>query len=74
MILSWRLVSLFGYEVCREYEQRIQNVHDGRIVVLSCASDQEGEVGNLCASSQVHERHSQEVQDGRLKAPVDTDE
>jgi hypothetical protein len=46
---------------CREYEQRIRDVYDGRIAVLSRASDQAGEVGNPCASSQVHERHPQEV-------------
>jgi hypothetical protein len=32
--------------------------------VLSRALDQAGEGGNLCASSQVHEGHPQEVQDG----------
>jgi hypothetical protein len=51
-----------------------RNVLDGRVAVLSRASDQAGEGGNLCASSQVHEGHTQEVQDGRLEAPVDTDE
>jgi hypothetical protein len=50
-----------GCEVCRGYEQRIRDVYDGRIVVLSRTSDQAGEGGNLCASSQVHEGHSQEV-------------
>jgi hypothetical protein len=64
MILSLGLVSIFGCNVCRGYEQRIQDVYDGRIAVLSWASDQVGEGGNLCASSQVHEGHSQEVQDG----------
>jgi hypothetical protein len=34
-----------------ENEQRIRDVHDGRVVVLSRASDQAGEGGNLCASS-----------------------
>jgi hypothetical protein len=53
---------------------QIRDVYDGRIVVLSRASDEAGEGGNLCASSQVHEGHRQEVQDGRLKAPVDSDE
>jgi hypothetical protein len=55
-------------------EQRIRDVYDGRIVVLFQASDQAGERGNLCTSSQVQEGHPQEVQDGRLEAPVDTDE
>jgi hypothetical protein len=64
MILLWHLVSLFGCEVCRGYEKRIRNVYDGRVVVLSRDSDQAGEGGNLCASSQVHEGHPQEVQDG----------
>jgi hypothetical protein len=45
-----------------------------RIVVLSRSSDQAGEGGNLCTSSQVHEGHPQKVQDGRLEAPADTDE
>jgi hypothetical protein len=35
-----------------------------RIAVLSRASDQAGEGGNLCTSSLVHEGHPQEVQDG----------
>jgi hypothetical protein len=39
-------------------------LYDGRIVVLSRASDQEGEGGNHCASSQVHEGHPQELHDG----------
>jgi hypothetical protein len=59
---------------CRGYEQRIRDVYDGRIAVLSQSSDQAGEGGNLCTSSQVHEGYSQEVQDERLEAPVDTDE
>jgi hypothetical protein len=41
-------------EICRGHEQRIRNVHDGRVAILSQASDQAGEGGNLCASSQVH--------------------
>jgi hypothetical protein len=57
MIFSLVVVSLFGCEVCRGYEQRIRDVYDGRIAVLSQASDQAGEGGNLCASSQVHEGH-----------------
>jgi hypothetical protein len=60
--------------VCRGYEQRIRDVYDGRIAVLSRASDQVGEGGNLCTSSQVHEGHPQEVQDGRLEAHVNIDE
>jgi hypothetical protein len=46
----------------------------GRIIVLSRASYQAGEGWYICLSSQVHEGHSQEVQDGRLESPVDTDE
>jgi hypothetical protein len=30
--------------------------------------------GNLCTSSQVHEGHPQEVQDGRFETPINTDE
>jgi hypothetical protein len=48
----------------RGYEQRIPDVYDGRIVVLSRALDQAGKGGNLCASNQVHEGLPQEVQDG----------
>jgi hypothetical protein len=72
--INRRLISLFGCKVCRGYEQRIQNVHDGRVVVLSQVSNQARERGNLCASRQVHKEHPQEIQDGRLEAPVNTDE
>jgi hypothetical protein len=64
MILSLVAHLTLRCEVCRGYEQRIQDVYDGRVVVLSWASDQACEGGNLCASSQVHEGHPQEVQDG----------
>jgi hypothetical protein len=46
-----------GCKVCRGHEQRILDVYDGRIIVLSRASDQVSEGGSLCASSQVHEIH-----------------
>jgi hypothetical protein len=65
---------VFGCKVCRGYEQRIRDVYDGRIAVLSRASDQAGERGNLCTSSQVHEGHPQEVQDERFEDPDDTNE
>jgi hypothetical protein len=58
----------------RGYEKKIRDVYDGRIAVLSQASDQAGEGRNICTSRQVHEGHPQEVQDGRFEAPVDTDE
>jgi hypothetical protein len=70
----WRLISLFGCDVCRGYQQRIRDVYDARIAVLSRALDQAGEGGNLFASSWVHEGHPQEVQDGWLEAPIVTDE
>jgi hypothetical protein len=50
MILSLA-ARLFSCEFCRGYEQRIRNVHDGRVAVLSRASDQAGEGGILCAST-----------------------
>jgi hypothetical protein len=65
---------VFGCKLCRGYEQRIRDVYDGRIAVLSRASDHAGEGRNLCTSSQVHKGHPQEVQDGRFEATVDTDE
>jgi hypothetical protein len=55
------ILSLAGRLVCKGHEQIIRDVYDGRIVVLSQASDQGGEGGNLCASRQVHEGHPQEV-------------
>jgi hypothetical protein len=59
---SHTLVVRFAEDMSKEFE------------VLSWALDQEDEGGSLSASSQVHEGHPQEVQDGRLEAPVDTDE
>jgi hypothetical protein len=64
MILSLAARLTLWLRGLQRYEQRIRNVYDGRIVVLSRASDQAGEGGNLCTSSQVHEGHPQEVQDG----------
>jgi hypothetical protein len=64
MILSLVARLTLCCEVCKGYEQRIRDVYDGRIAVLSRASDQANEGGNLYASSQVHEGHPQEVQDG----------
>jgi hypothetical protein len=65
---SHSLVARFAEDMSKEFE-----MSDGRIEVLSRSLDQAGEGGNLCTSSQVCEGYSQEVQDGRLEAPVDTD-
>jgi hypothetical protein len=50
---------------CRGHEQRIRDLYHGRIAVISWASDQVGEGGNFCASSQLHKG---------LEAPINTDE
>jgi hypothetical protein len=67
---SHSLVARFAEDMSKEFEMSIM----GELQFFSWASDQAGEGRNLCTSSQVHEGHPQEVQDGRFEAPVDIDE
>jgi hypothetical protein len=70
MILSLVARLTLWLRGCRGYEQRIQNVYDGRVAVLSRASDQAGEGGNLCASSQVHKGHPKKFKMDDSKPPL----
>jgi hypothetical protein len=55
-------------DMSKEFEMSMM----GKLHFFSWASDQAGEGGNLCTSSEVHEGHPQEVQNGLLEAPVNT--
>jgi hypothetical protein len=67
---SHSLVARFAEDMSKEFEMSMM----GELQFFLGLQINQGEGRNLCASSQVHERHPQEVQHGQFEAPVNTDE